>query len=140
MGDIPNYLEPTSNETTLPDPSEDKYFHQGMTSENLLEVLLKENNPSVCSDYFNNLPLHVIDPIYILGDEKDFRKDFNESLKEAKTAFGKDASFERCLLEEQKSGKGLSKDSYEILARIYVSMRNKGYPKYTSEKGKSSLT
>lgn len=122
--------EPQEQNSQLITLENDPIYYEGITPEELIETLSNSDQPRVFPTFFNNLHLHIIDPMHLEYDDPEFQKNIQEIAKEG----------ERKYLKKYGSAEeALKKFSYEdeqhlLLSHIYIKMREKGYPRYDQEK------
>lgn len=136
MSETPNEAEIVASVTPF---FTDPYYKEDITANQLIEELASNPDPKATRAYFNNLPLHIIDPYLVTHDELKFRQDFDESMTTSLQKYwDKEEDFAESLLKSQRT-MSVSKDHWLVIADIYISMRKKGYPRYEQDCKKPCL-
>ena len=123
--------EPQEPDNQLITLENDPIYYEGITPEELLESIDNSEQPRPRTAFFNNFPLRLIDLAYLEASrEHDLQQDLQAIKEEAvKIYLSKDTSAEKSL---QKLT--LNKEDYLLLSYMYIKMREKGYPRYDTEK------
>lgn len=122
--------EPKEYDNQLITLENDPIYYEGITPEELIETLHSSDQPRVFSTFFNNLHLHMIDPLYLQYDEPQFQEDIQEVKKEGEKAYLKNYS----TAEEAFEKFNFEDEQYLLLSHIYIKMREKDYPRYDKNK------
>jgi len=118
--------EPQEQNNQLISLENESIYYEGITAEELTETLKTSSQFQAIDTFFNNLRLHIIDPIHLLYDEPQFQQDIQNVKKEG----------ERKYLKNYKSAEEVLKNLTDedeqllLLSHIYIKMREKGYPRY----------
>lgn len=118
--------DPQEPDNSLISLENDPIYYEGITPEELVTTLKESTQFEAIDNFFNNLHLHIIDPIHLQYDDPQFQKDIQLTKEEA----------ERKYLKNYPSAEEafkILKDEDEqllLLSYIYIEMRKKGYPRY----------
>ena len=123
--------EPQEPDNQLITLENDPIYYEGITPEELLEGIDNSEQPRPRTAFFNNFPLRLIDPAYLEPPrEQDFQKDLQPIKEEAVKIY----LLEGVSAEKSLQKLTLSKEDYLLLSYMYIKMREKGYPRYDTEK------
>ncbi|HOR06176.1 MAG TPA: hypothetical protein PLE98_02045 [Candidatus Dojkabacteria bacterium] len=122
--------EPKEQSDQLVTLENETIYYDGITPEELMETLHNSDQPKVIPTFFNNLHLHIIDPIYLQHDDPQFQKDIQEIKEEGEETYIR--SYESA--EEALRKFNFKDEQYLLLSHIYIKMRDKGYIRYDEKK------
>ena len=118
--------EPQEQDNQLITLENDPIYYEGITPEELAEELKASTQYQAIDNFFNNLHLHIIDPIHLQYDEPQFQQDIQDIKKEAELKYLENYD------SAEEAFKKLRDEDEQILllSHIYIKMREKGYPRY----------
>ncbi len=122
--------EPKEQSDQLVTLENETIYYDGITPEELMETLHNSDQPKVIPTFFNNLHLHIIDPIYLQHDDPQFQKDIQEIKEDGEKTYIR--SYESA--EEALRKFSFKDEQYLLLSHIYIKMRDKGYIRYDEKK------
>ncbi|HOF79130.1 MAG TPA: hypothetical protein PKW94_02430 [Candidatus Dojkabacteria bacterium] len=122
--------EPKEQSDQLVTLENETIYYDGITPEELMETLHNSDQPKVIPTFFNNLHLHIIDPIYLQHDDPQFQKDIQEIKEDGEKTYIR--SYESA--EEALRKFNFKDEQYLLLSHIYIKMRDKGYIRYDEKK------
>lgn len=108
--------EPQDSDNSLITLENDPIYYEGITPEELVETLHNSNQRDAIPVFFNNLHLHMIDPIYLQYDEPQFQKDLQETKDEGAKKYLKNYNS----VEEALKKFNFEDEQYLLLSHIYI--------------------
>ena len=120
--------DPQEPDNSLISLENDPIYYKGITAEELAQTLKEYDQPDPVRTFFNNLSMHLIDPIYLEYDDCQFQKDIQEVKKTAETKYLKNYTSAEEALKTLTSEP--NDEQILLLSHIYIDMRQKRYPRY----------
>jgi len=118
--------EPQEQNNQLISLENESIYYEGITAEELTETLKNSSQSQAIDIFFNNLRLHIIDPIHLLYDEPQFQQDIQDIKKDGEIKYLKNYK----TAEEALTKLTDDEEQVLLLSHIYIKMKEKGYQRY----------